>query len=137
MLWIKAFHLFFAICWFAALFYLPRILVNLAEERESASRERLQGMALRLYRFGSILMLLALFFGIWLLVLLPHFLVEGWLHVKILLLVLLIGYHHLCRRYLRQLEAGVGRSPKFYRWFNEVPALFLLAILLLAILRPF
>ena len=137
MLWIKAFHLFFAICWFAVLFYLPRILVNLAETQERAVQEHLQGMALRLYRFGSILMGLALVFGIWLLVLLPGTLQEGWMHAKILLVVLLVGYHHLCRRYLRQLEAGAGRSPVFYRWFNEIPAFFLLAILLLAVLRPF
>ena len=137
MLWIKAFHLVFAICWFAALFYLPRLLVNLAETREPAVQERLGDMARRLYRFGSLLMVLSLVFGIWLLLLLPQNLLEGWLHIKLLLIVLLIGYHHICRSYLRKLEAGEGRSPGFYRWFNEIPVIFLLGIVLLAVLRPF
>jgi len=140
MLWIKALHIVFIASWFAGLFYLPRIFVNLAQETETVSRERLLGMARRLYRFTTILALPALALGLWL------FLGYGigmgpgnaWMHVKLLLVLLAIGYHHACGTLLKKFELGKNqRSHSWFRWFNEVPVVLLLAIVILVVVKPF
>ncbi|MBY0267628.1 MAG: CopD family protein [Burkholderiales bacterium] len=136
MLWIKTFHLLFVMSWFAGLFYLPRIFVNLAQEEQSASRTRLLLMARKLYRFMTILAVPALGFGLWLW--LGYGISGGWLHAKLALVVLLIGYHHACGSLLRKFEQGRNtRSHVWYRWFNEVPVLLLLATLVLVVVKPF
>ncbi len=136
MLWIKSLHLLFVISWFAGLFYLPRILVNLAMEQDPAARARLLLMARKLYRFMSPLSGLALLFGFWLW--LGYGISGSWLHAKLVLVVILIGYHHACGSLLRKFEQGKNtRSHVWYRWFNEIPVLLLLAIVILVVVKPF
>jgi putative membrane protein len=135
-LWIKALHIVFIASWFAGLFYLPRIYVNLAQESNPAVVERLLGMARRLYRFTTILMVPALLLGLWLW--LGFGIKGGWLHAKLALVVLVIGYHHACGSLLKKFERGVNtRSHKWFRVFNEVPVLLLLAIVILVVVKPF
>jgi putative membrane protein len=136
MLWIKALHIVFVISWFAGLFYLPRIFVNLAMESETVAHARLLLMARKLYRFTSILMIPALVFGVWLW--LGYGFRGGWLHAKLALVVLAIGYHHACGSLLKKFENAVNkRSHTWYRWFNEVPVVLLLAIVILVVVKPF
>jgi len=140
MLWIKSLHIVFIVSWFAGLFYLPRILVNLAQENDPTSRERLLLMARKLYRFMTLLALPALAFGLWLWLGYgigqgPH---SGWLHAKLTLVLVLIGYHHACGSLLKKFEHGRNkRSHTWFRWFNEVPVLVLLAIVILVVVKPF
>ena len=135
-LWIKAFHIIFIASWFAGLFYLPRIYVNLAQEREPAATTRLLGMARRLYRFTSILAIPALLLGLWLW--LGFDIKGGWLHAKLALVLLAIGYHHACGSILKKFEAGVNqRSHTWFRWFNEVPVVLLALIVILVVVKPF
>ena len=139
-LWIKALHIVFIASWFAGLFYLPRIYVNLAQESNPAVVERLLGMGRRLYRFTTILMVPALLLGLWLLWLLWQNSggMGGWLHAKLALVILVIGYHHACGSLLKKFERGVNtRSHKWFRVFNEVPVLLLLAIVILVVVKPF
>lgn len=136
MLWIKAFHLIFVTSWFAGLFYLPRIYVNLAMEQDPQAQARLLLMAHKLYRFMQPLMLLALVFGIWLW--LGYGFKGGWLHAKLTLVIVLIGYHHYCGRLLKQFRAQQNRhSHVWFRWFNEVPVLLLFAVVILVVIKPF
>lgn len=142
MLWIKALHIFFVISWSAGLFYLPRIFVNLAMETETVATERLLLMARKLFRFMTVLAVPAVLFGallLWLQYSTPDgFFMPHWMHPKLTLVVLLIGYHHACGRILKKFENGVNRrSHKWFRYFNEVPAVMLLAIVLLVVLKPF
>jgi putative membrane protein len=135
-LWIKAFHLIFVASWFAGLFYLPRIYVNLAQESNPAASERLLGMARRLYRFTTMLAVPALVLGAWLMI--GYGIKGGWLHAKLALVLLVIGYHHACGSLLKKFERGVNtRSHKWFRVFNEVPVLLLIAIVILVIVKPF
>jgi len=138
-LWIKAFHIVALVCWFAGLFYLPRLFVYHAASADSTSRERFCLMERKLYR-GIMLpsMLATLILGLWLLHLNPAWLKMGWLHAKLLLVVLLIGYHHVCGAQIKRFARGENRrSERFFRWFNEVPVLFLLAIVILVVVKPF
>lgn len=139
MLWIKAFHIVFVSSWFAGLFYLPRIFVNLvAVPAEShAERERLLMMARRLYRFASMLMVPAVGLGLWLW--LGYFRdTGGWLHAKLLLVVVALGYHHACRSLLRKFEQfGNRRSERWFRVFNEMSVLLFIAIVVLVVVKPF
>lgn len=136
MLWVKTFHLLFVISWFAGLFYLPRILVNLAMEDNETSHARLLLMARKLYRFMTLLAVPALVFGLWLW--LGYGISGGWLHAKLVLVVLLIGYHHACGSLLKKfVQKRNTRSHVWFRWFNEVPVLVLLATLILVVLKPF
>jgi putative membrane protein len=140
MLWIKTFHIVFIASWFAGLFYLPRIFVNLAQQTDPAVRQVLLGMARRLYRFTNILAVPAVLLGLWLYVQYgigrgPG---SGWMHAKLTLVVLAIGYHHSCGVLLRKFEHGANRrSHIFYRWFNEIPVLMLVAITALVVIKPF
>ncbi|MGM0701863.1 MAG: protoporphyrinogen oxidase HemJ [Pseudomonadota bacterium] len=141
-LWIKALHLAAVVTWFAALFYLPRLYVYHAMARDKGETQAIDyftTMELKLYRgIMTPSMIAVVVLGVVLLFLSPAWLSQGWLHVKLLLVVLLIGYHHLCRRFLRQFaELRCTRSHVFFRVFNELPVLVLLAILFLAVLKPF
>jgi putative membrane protein len=139
MLWVKAFHLVFVISWFAGLFYLPRIYVNLAlvPAGSTAERERLLQMARRLYRFMTPLGALAVLLGLalWL----GWFRgAGGWLHAKLALTAALVVYHLWLGRVLAGFEAGRDRrSHVYYRWMNELPVLLLTALVLLAVMKPF
>ena len=136
MLWVKALHIIFVTAWFAGLFYLPRIFVNLALENDAAARARLLVMARKLYRFMTPLAAPALAFGLWLW--LGYGITGAWLHAKLALVVLLIGYHHACGSLLRRFEQGRNtRGHVWFRWFNEFPALLLLAIVILVVVKPF
>ena len=139
-LWVKAFHIVFVSSWFAGLFYLPRIFVNLAmvPADSHAERERLLLMARKLYRFGSLLMVPALLLGLWLWLGVGIGKGSGWIHVKLVLVLAAIGYHHMCRSMLRSFEQFSNRrSEKWYRVFNEVSVLLFMAIVLLVVVKPF
>jgi putative membrane protein len=139
MLWVKAFHIVFIASWFAGLFYLPRIYVNLAmvPPGSDAERQRLLLMARKLLRFTTLLAVPAVALGLWLWLGYGIGRGSGWMHAKLAVVVLTIGYHHACAALLRKLEAGTGRSHKWYRWFNELPVLFLLAAVILVVVKPF
>jgi protoporphyrinogen IX oxidase len=142
MLWVKSFHIVFVASWFAGLFYLPRIFVNLAmvPTGSTAERERLLHMARKLLRFTTMIAIPALGFGLWL------WLGYGigretgfdWLGAKLVVVVLAVGYHHACARVLRRFQSNENtRSHVWYRWFNEIPVLLLLAAVVLAVVKPF
>ncbi len=138
MLIVKSLHIVFVVSWFAGLFYLPRIFVNLAmvPPGSTAERERLLLMARKLYRFMTPLGFLALGLGLWLW--LGFGFAGGWVHAKTLLAALLAGYHWYCGRLLRAFAAGANyRSHVWFRWFNEIPVLVLLVVVFLAVLKPF
>jgi putative membrane protein len=136
MLWIKSLHLIFVTSWFAGLFYLPRLFVNHAMVDDPATAGRLLMMEQKLYRFMGPLALLALVFGLWLW--LGYGISGGWLHAKLALVVLLIGYHHYCGRLLKDFAQGRNRhNHVWYRWFNEVPVLILFAVVILVVVKPF
>ncbi|MCO5107424.1 MAG: CopD family protein [Burkholderiaceae bacterium] len=136
-LWVKALHVVFVTSWFAGLFYLPRIFVNLAMVAEpGAERDRLLLMARKLWRFMQPLMLLAIAFGLWLW--LGFGVGGGWMHAKLAVVVLLLGYHHACGRLLRRFERGESRrSHVWFRWFNELPVIALFAAVVLVVVKPF
>jgi putative membrane protein len=135
-LWIKAFHIVFIASWFAGLFYLPRIFVNLAQETHPEAAERLLGMARRLYRFTTMLAVPAVLLGLWLW--LGFGIKGGWLHAKLALVLLVIGYHHACGSLLKKFEYNANtRSHKWFRVFNEVPVLLLIGIVILVVVKPF
>ncbi len=146
MLWIKAFHIIFVTSWFAGLFYLPRIFVNLALVQADISnnvpneRLRLLLMARKLLRFTNLLALPALALGLWLW--LGYGIGRGpgngWMHAKLVVVVLALGYHHGCSVLLRKFEKNTNtRSHVWYRWFNEAPVLLLTAAVILVVVKPF
>ena len=138
MLWIKALHIVFIASWFAGLFYLPRIFVNLAMETEPAATARLLLMARKLYRFMSILAVPALALGLWLWLAVGIGQGSGWMHAKLALVVLLVGYHHVCGSMLKKFEHGSNtRSHIWYRWFNEAPVVAMFAVVALVVVKPF
>lgn len=133
----KTFHLVFVIAWMAAVFYLPRILVNVAEAGDApAVRDRLALMGRRLYRFGHVMFGLSLVFGLtlWL-----HFdIAGGWLHAKLALVAAMFAYYIVCGRWLKGIDAGRSLpSAKAMRWINEVPVFALLAVVWLVLAKPF
>ena len=137
MLWLKAFHFIFVISWFAGLFYLPRIFVNLAmvPAESHAERERLLLMAGKLYRFMTPIGVLAIVLGLWLWF--GYGFSGGWLHVKTTLVALLIAYNFYCGRLLSSFVAGRNtKSHIWFRYFNEIPVLLLIAVVLLVIFKP-
>ncbi|MCO7546821.1 protoporphyrinogen oxidase HemJ [Stutzerimonas nitrititolerans] len=139
-LWLKALHIVAIVCWFAGLFYLPRLFVYHAMSEDQVSRERFQVMERKLYR-GIMMpsMIATLLFGIGMIAMNPGlFATGGWLHAKLTLVVVLIGYHHLCGAQLKRFARNENnRSHVFYRWFNEFPVLLLLAIVILVVVKPF
>lgn len=142
MLWIKSLHIVFVASWFAGLFYLPRIFVNLAmvPQGSDAERDRLLLMARKLLRFTTLLAIPAIAFG---LVLWLHYRIgfgpgNGWMHAKMVVLLLIVGYHHACYGLLRKFNAGtVKRSHVWFRWYNEVPVVLLLIAVVLVVVKPF
>ncbi len=138
MLTLKGFHVIFMVTWFAGLFYLPRLFIYHLDTRDQAGLERFQVMEWRLFVIMSIGAALTLASGIWLTLWAWWPLVDGWLHAKLVLVAALIAYHLYCLRLIRQFRAGVQpHSDRFLRIFNEVPSLALVAIVLLAVLKPF
>jgi putative membrane protein len=146
MLWIKAFHIISVVTWFAGLFYLPRLFVYHAMSDDAVSNERFKVMERKLY-YGITMpsAILAVGLGIWLLVgywwqpfLAATATSTVWLHVKILLVVILIGYHFYCGKFVNDFKLDRNRhSHVFYRWFNEFPVLILIATTILVEVRPF
>ena len=140
MLWLKAFHIVFVVSWFAGLFYLPRIFVNLAmvAPGSEAERARLLLMARKLLRFTTILAVPAVLLGSWLWLGYGIGRGSGWMHAKLAVVLLAIGYHHACGVLLRKLEDGTSRrSHRWFRWFNELPVLLLVAAVVLVVVKPF
>ena len=138
MPWIKAWHVIFMVTWFAGLFYLPRLFVYHAGATDAAGIERFRVMEARLFAIMTIGAILTAVFGVWLLARNPALLETGWLRAKLALVLLLVGYHVWCGRLVRALAAGKDvHSARWYRWFNEIPALLLIGIVLLAVARPF
>lgn len=138
MLWLKAFHVVFVVTWFAGLFYLPRLFVYHVEASDAPSLERFQIMERRLFAIMTIGGALAALFGLAMILAAPGLLQSGWLKLKLLLVLALIGYHLWCYRLMAALARGEKRhSSRWYRWFNEAPGLLLIAIVVLAVVKPF
>jgi putative membrane protein len=139
MLWIKAFHIIAVICWFAGIFYLPRILVYYASSQHLETKQQLAIMARKLYRFITpIAVVSVLLGGLLLLYNLDYYLGQRWMQVKLLSVFALLIYHGICGIYVRRVMRGEdNKTHVFYRLFNEVPVFFLLAIVILVILKPF
>ncbi|HVZ43878.1 MAG TPA: CopD family protein [Ramlibacter sp.] len=140
MLWVKAFHIVFVASWFAGLFYLPRIFVNLAlvPAGSRAEYERLLVMARKLLRFTTLLAVPAVGFGLWLWLGFGVGAGAGWLHAKLAVVLLVVAYHVACAALLRRFEDGRNmRGHRWYRWFNELPVLLLVAAVVLAVVKPF
>lgn len=141
MLWVKAFHIIFVVTWFSAMFYLPRLFVYHAMTEDEAGKERFKIMERKLYRgIMTPSALLTLIFGVWLL---SYYSLEqiasmGWLHAKLTLVLLLFAYHGMCGSMVRKFAADKNeRSHTYYRWFNELPVLALIAIVILVVVKPF
>jgi putative membrane protein len=140
MLWVKAFHIVFVISWFAGLFYLPRLFVNHAMASERAEIERLKLMERKLFRFMTPIAILALIFGVWLWGYYDFYMGPGWrwMHAKLTLVAGLIAYHLWCGKIYRDFAADKNtRSHVWYRVFNEVPVLALIAVVILVVVKPF
>lgn len=137
MLWLKAFHIIFVVTWFAGLFYLPRLFVYHAAASDALGLERFVVMERRLFVLMTLGGTLAIAFGISMVAAAPAFLAFLWLRVKLVLVAGLIGYHVWCYKLMDDLRNGRSRhSQRWYRLFNEVPGLLLIAIVVLAVLRP-
>jgi protoporphyrinogen IX oxidase len=138
-LWIKAFHIVFIASWFAGLFYLPRIFVNLAQDNHPQTTERLLLMARKLYRFMTLLASVALVLGLWMWLGygVGRGAGSGWMHAKLFVVVLIIGYHHACWILLRKFERGENtRGHRWYRVFNEAAVLMFIVAVALVVLKP-
>ena len=136
-LWTKTFHIVLVASWFAGLFYLPRIFVNMAQENNPEVKARLLGMADRLFRFMTILMVPAVVLGV---VLWLHFGIgrgAGWMHPKLLFVLIILGSHHSCYTLLKKFRKGINkRSHVWFRWFNEVPVVLLVIITAIVVIKP-
>ncbi|MCL7946145.1 protoporphyrinogen oxidase HemJ [Marinobacter sp. ATCH36] len=140
MLWVKALHIISMVCWFAGIFYLPRLFVYHAACEDEPGRERFKIMERKLYRgITTPSMVATVVFGLWLIGYnVQGYMSQGWLHAKLLLVVLLIVYHFYCGHLVKVFRDDRNtRSHVFYRWFNEVPVLVLVAVVILASVKPF
>lgn len=139
LLWIKAFHIIAVICWFAAMFYLPRLFVYHAQSTDAVSLQRFELMERKLYR-GIMMpsMIATWLLGIWMLWLgSDYYLTQNWMHAKLGLVVLLTVYHFVCGYYRRALITHPHlKSHIYFRWFNEVPVLLLIAVVILVVVKP-
>ena len=136
----KSLHVVSVISWMAGIFYLPRLFVYHAEaEKGSVQSETFKVMERRLLRaIINPAMIATYVFGAWMLYLTPGWLSQGWLHAKLTLVILLTVYHHMCGAQRKRFASGSNtRSHVYYRWFNEVPVLFLLGIVILVVVKPF
>lgn len=139
-LWLKAFHIIGVVCWFAAMFYLPRLFVYHSSTTDDAGRERFKVMEDKLYRIiMRPSMIVTVVFGIWILLLAwDAFAASVWLWIKLAGVVLLLGYHHYCARLVKAFAADASpHSERFYRIFNELPVLLLILIVILVVVKPF
>lgn len=140
MLWLKAFHLIAVVCWFAGLFYLPRLFVYHSMSEDQPSRDRFKVMERKLYR-GIMTPSMVATVALGLAMLLPHwesYRTAYWMHAKLTLVLILLAYHLYCGRLLQRFAADQNRHGEiFYRWFNEFPVLILLPVVILVIVRPF
>lgn len=140
MIWIKGLHIVFMVTWFAGLFYLPRLFVYHADCTDQTGHERFLVMERKLFAIMTIGALLTAAFGIWLLVdyAWNAYASSGWLHLKLLLVALLIAFHIYCGVIIKRFRENLNRSSHvFFRWINEIPAILLVAIVLLAVAKPF
>ncbi|MAD66900.1 MAG: TIGR00701 family protein [Porticoccaceae bacterium] len=137
--WVLAFHIIAVICWFAALFYLPRLFVYHAMSEDEISIERFKLMQRKLYRgIANPSMIATIIFGLWLVTLVPAYLNEIWFQLKAGLVLLLIGYHHMCLSHMKRLaEDRNDKTHVYFRVFNEVPVLILVGIVILVVVKPF
>lgn len=137
-LWIKAFHIIFVICWFAGIFYLPRLFVHHAMSTDSATQERLSIMERKLYKFITPIAFISIGLGLWMASLNPHYYLHAaWFHIKATLVIALLAYHFYCGHLLKQFALGRNtRSHVFYRIFNELPVVALFIIVILAVVKP-
>jgi len=137
MLWLKAFHIVFVVTWFAGLFYLPRLFVYHAQSSDAISLERFATMERRLLAITHVGAVLALAFGLAMLALAPGYLGFAWMHAKLALVAILIAYHVSAVLLARSLQAGRARSVRWYKLYNELPAVLLIAIVVLVVVKPF
>ena len=136
MSWIKALHIIFVTSWFAGLFYLPRLFVNHAMVTDVATLNQLKLMEHKLFRFMLPLAVLAITFGLWLWLI--YGISGGWLHAKITLVAILVGYHIYCGKLVNDFKRDVNQhSHVWYRWFNELPVILLCLIVILVEVKPF
>jgi putative membrane protein len=137
--WVLAFHIIAVICWFAALFYLPRLFVYHAMSEDKISIERFKVMQRKLYRgIANPSMIATIIFGLWLVTLVPAYLNEIWFQLKAGLVLLLIGYHHMCLSHMKRLaEDRNDKTHVYFRVFNEVPVLILVGVVILVVVKPF
>lgn len=137
-LWFKALHIAFMVTWFAGLFYLPRLFIYHAEATDDISLERFQVMERRLFIMMTIGAVLTAIFGVALLMINQALMSQAWFHIKLTLLAGLVIYHLRCRHWIQRLKAGqIPENTKWLRWFNEIPVIFLLGIICLAVVKPF
>ena len=137
MLWLKAFHIIFVVSWFAGLFYLPRLFVYHCETQDAPGLARFAVMERRLFALMTLAAALAILFGAAMVVALPQYLSLAWLRIKLLLVAGLVGYHAWCYGLMRALREGRNRYPQlWFRVFNEVPTILLVAIVVLAVVKP-
>jgi putative membrane protein len=137
-LWVKALHIAFMVTWFAGLFYLPRLFIYHVEATTDTERERFTVMERRLFIIMTIGAILTTVFGLILLWSNPALLAQGWFNLKLLFLAGLLVYHLRCYRWIQTLKAGrLPTDTRWLRWFNEIPVVFLLGIICLAVVKPF
>jgi putative membrane protein len=140
MLWVKSFHIIFMVSWYAGLFYLPRLFVHHAMAEDRATRERLEIMERKLFWFITPWAVLTILFGIWLIFFFgwEAFKMMGWLHLKIALMIPLVGFHIWCGKLMLEFRGGGNpHSHVWFRWFNEFPLIILIVVILLVELKPF
>ena len=137
-LWIKAFHIVAVVCWMAAIFYLPRLFVYHAAAEDKVGRERFKVMERKLYRgIATPSMVASVILGILLLMAIPSYMSQGWMHAKLTMVALLLAYHGGCYYFLKQFQRdNCDRSHVFFRWFNEAPVLLLIGIVVMVVVKP-
>jgi len=138
MLWVKSLHIIFMVTWFAGLFYLPRLFVYHASTTDQNTIETFKVMERKLFAIATMGAVLTMIFGFWLLFAwLPSYVQQPWFLVKLLLVVALIAYHVWCWKLLDTFKRDANtRSHVWFRWFNEVPVIMLVGIVILVIVRP-
>lgn len=137
-LWLKALHIAFMVTWFAGLFYLPRLFIYHRQATDAPGRDRFVVMERRLFAIMTIGAVATALFGLWLLAVNTGLLRSGWFHAKLVLIVGLAIYHWRCHVWMTRLRsAEPSEDTRWLRWFNEIPAAFLLGIVILAVVKPF